>query len=93
MGKITIERRMISHMAFDNCHMLKHEYTIKGLLTERKFYGEIKTKKRKGFYGKFGKSESFYYFEDTPEGEEFKTKWDLLKSLGITEDMINQKED
>ena len=81
---LKIEGKMICHMAFDTAHLMKHELTIlapDNLVNGRKFYKETKTKKRKGQYGSFGKSETIYYFDS--ESQTFETINELLKSIGI----------
>lgn len=91
--KLTLESRMISHMAFDTFHLLKNEFTIKGegLPNDRVFYSETKTPKRRGEYGKFGKPQTFYYFESTEKGKEFKTVIELLDSVGLNKEMFKKE--
>ncbi len=87
MKEVKIKSEMIMHMAFDTYHLMKRKHTIiapGNLINGREFYSETKTKKRKGTYGNFGKAETFYYFENTPKGEEFKTGKELLESIGLT---------
>lgn len=81
---LKIEGKMLSHMAFDTAHIMKHELTIiapGNLINGRKFYREVITKKRKGSIGGFGKSETVFYFDvDSPV---YKTIEELLNSIGI----------
>ena len=85
LQKIKIERNMLCHMALDTEHILKYEYTIitpDQFDNQRKFYSETITKKRKGEFGKFGKSETVFYID--LKGLTFKTITELLESLGLT---------
>ena len=87
MIDVQIKSEMIMHMALDTEHLIKRKHTIivpGNLINGREFFSETKTKKRKGTYGNFGKAETFYYFESTPKGEEFKTGKELLESIGLT---------
>jgi len=81
---IKIEGKMICHMAFDTAHFMKHELTIispGNFVNGRKFYREVKTPKRKGTYGNFGKAETIFYFD--MDSEIFNSVEELLKSIGI----------
>ncbi len=81
---LKIESKMLSHMAFDTAHLMKHECTIIApgyLVNGRKFYREIITKKRKNSIGEFGKSETIFYFDNNDAV--FKTIEELLKSINI----------
>jgi hypothetical protein len=85
MKEVDIERQMVCHMAFDTEHILKYEYTIitpDEFDNMRKFYSETITKKHKGQFGKFGKSETVWYFDNSKEV--FKTGIELLNSIGLT---------
>lgn len=84
MKEVTIEGKMLMHIAFTTEHIMRNEYTIKGegLLNDRKFYGETSTKKRKNSMN-FGKSDTIYYFPETPKGQEFKDITSLLESKGL----------
>lgn len=81
---LKIEGKMLSHMAFDTAHIMKHELTIiapGNLINERKFYREVITKKRKGSIGGFGKSETIFYFD--ADSSTYKTIEELLTSIDI----------
>lgn len=84
MKEVTVTGKMLMHIAFTTEHIMRNEYTIKGegLLNDRKFYGETSTKKRKNSMN-FGKSDTIYYFLDTPKGKEFKTISELLASKNL----------
>jgi len=82
--EVEITRSMRSHLAMETEHILQYEYTIitpDAFENKRKFYSETITKKRKGQFGKFGKSETVYYFE--PDGKMFTTGIELLESIGL----------
>jgi len=82
MIEVSVKSQMVMHMALETEHLLKKEYTIIApdyLVNDRKFYSETITKKHKGQFGKFGKSETIWYFD--PEVETFKTGIELLKSI------------
>jgi hypothetical protein len=85
MKEVTVEGKMLMHIAFETVHQIKYEYTIKGegFLNDRIFYGEISTPKRKNSFGKFGKPSKIYYFNDTPKGKEFKDIPSLLASKDL----------
>jgi len=81
---LKIESKMLSHMAFDTAHLMKHECTIvapDNLINGRKFYREVYTKKRKNSIDGFGKSETIFYFDNNDSV--FKTIEELLKSINI----------
>jgi len=83
---IKFKREGLCHMALSNCHLMKDKITIiapGNLVNGRVFYAETNTKKRAGEYGSFGKSTTYYYFEDTPKGKEFSDIKSLLASINI----------
>jgi len=89
MDKLTIQSQMISHMSLSTSHHSLTKYTVKNKdVVVCEFIGESKIRKRKGTYGEFGKSESLWYFSDTPRGKEFKTIEELLKSVNITKEQL-----
>ena len=85
LDSIKLESKMVCHMAFDTVHMMKYEHTITDaevkFLIGRKFYSEHHTPKRKGQFGEFGKSKSYFYFEGTDKGKEYKTVRELLNTI------------
>ena len=84
LTEVEVKGGMSSHLALETEHILKYEYTIitpDAFENKRIFYSETITKKRKGSYGKFGKSETVYYFE--PDGKMFTTGIELLESIGL----------
>jgi hypothetical protein len=84
VSEIKVEGQMMSHMALDTAHILKHECTIVApgtFVDGRKFYREVITKKHKGELGKFGKSKTSFYF--TLDGPIYNTIYELLQSIGI----------
>lgn len=86
IDNLKISAQMVYHIAFTTEHNIKYEYRIiapDNLVNGRKFYSETVTKKRANSYNNFGKSNTFYYFQDTPKGKEFKSMKDLLASINI----------
>jgi hypothetical protein len=65
MKQVTVEGKMMMHLAMDTVHLMKYQYTIKGegLLNDRVFYGECTTPKRKNSIGKFGKPKWIFYYD------------------------------
>jgi hypothetical protein len=85
LRKITLEKKMLSHLSLSTEHIIKYEYTIKmpkgcrGIIHPNKFYCEISTLKEDCF--EFGESIKIYYFENEKTYKSL--KW-LLKSKGLT---------